>query len=265
MKASSSTPCSSGWASSRPPCRTPGSTRSRERPPPSSLTSAVRATGYSSPGHRSRAWWLGAVTGPLGLGLSIVSYAGQLSVGLVGDAHLVPDHDRLLALIDEEVGALRTPTASSSPPEPGADIPGAEVLVTSRAWPCSRSMPALERLPGDIERTASIERSLPGAPSVDQEHFPEREPPAAAGLTRTQCSSRGRPGEDGDEPTVEVIASSELATERGRASSRERGGSPWADLSARMPASSAYSIRNMGKCSATSWISRSDASALTPK
>ena len=59
------------------------------------------------------------VTGPLGLGLSIVSYAGQLSVGLASDTHLLPDHDRLLALLDDEIGALHTPTASSSPPESG--------------------------------------------------------------------------------------------------------------------------------------------------
>jgi diacylglycerol O-acyltransferase / wax synthase len=60
------------------------------------------------------------VTGPLGLGLSIVSYAGQLSVGLASDAHLLPDHDRLLALLDDEIGALHTTAASSSPPEPGS-------------------------------------------------------------------------------------------------------------------------------------------------
>ena len=45
------------------------------------------------------------VTGPLGLGLSIVSYAGQLSVGLVSDTHLLPDHGRLLALLDDEISA----------------------------------------------------------------------------------------------------------------------------------------------------------------
>ena len=67
------------------------------------------------------------VTGPLGLGLSIVSYAGQLSVGLASDAHLLPDHDRLLALLDGQIGALHTPTASSSPQSRGTDIPGAEV------------------------------------------------------------------------------------------------------------------------------------------
>jgi len=54
------------------------------------------------------------VTGPLGLGISIVSYAGQLSVGLASDARLVPDHGRLLALLEEEAGAMHPPAASSS-------------------------------------------------------------------------------------------------------------------------------------------------------
>ena len=85
-------------------------------------------TNVSGPRHRVQiagtpvagmAGWV-PVTGPLGLGLSIVSYAGQLSVGLASDAHLVPDHDRLLTLLDDEIGALNTPAASSSPPEPGS-------------------------------------------------------------------------------------------------------------------------------------------------
>ena len=85
-------------------------------------------TNVSGPPHRIQitgtpvagmAGWV-PVTGPLGLGLSIVSYAGQLLIGLASDTHLVPGHDRLLALLDEEVGALHTPTASSSPPEPGS-------------------------------------------------------------------------------------------------------------------------------------------------
>jgi diacylglycerol O-acyltransferase / wax synthase len=84
-------------------------------------------TNVSGPRHRVQiagtpvagmAGWV-PVTGPLGLGLSIVSYAGQLSVGLASDTRLIPDHDRLLALLDDEIGALHTPTASSSPPEPG--------------------------------------------------------------------------------------------------------------------------------------------------
>ena len=39
-------------------------------------------------------------------------------VGLAIDAHLLPDH--LLALLDDEVGALGTPTASSGRPETSA-------------------------------------------------------------------------------------------------------------------------------------------------
>ena len=85
-------------------------------------------TNVSGPPHRIQiagtpvagmAGWV-PVTGPLGLGLSIISYAGQLLIGLASDTHLVPGHDRLLALLDEEVGALHTTTASSSPPEPGS-------------------------------------------------------------------------------------------------------------------------------------------------
>ena len=72
--------------------------------------------------------WLSA-----GLGLSIVSYAGQLLVGLASDAHLLPDHDRLLALLDDEIGALQTTAASSSQPEPGAATRRRGAEVTSRA------------------------------------------------------------------------------------------------------------------------------------
>jgi diacylglycerol O-acyltransferase len=46
------------------------------------------------------------VTGPVGLGLSIFSYDGRLAVGLVSDAQLVPDADKLLAFLDEELGSF---------------------------------------------------------------------------------------------------------------------------------------------------------------
>lgn len=60
------------------------------------------------------------VTGPVGLGFSICSYAGQLSVALTSDTYLLPDRDRLLALLDDEVRALRAPAAPSGPPAPGS-------------------------------------------------------------------------------------------------------------------------------------------------
>ena len=70
----------------------------------------ARGTGYSSPGRPSRAssTWVPA-TGPVGLGFSAVSYAGQLTVGIASNAGLVPDHDRLVALIDAEISALARP------------------------------------------------------------------------------------------------------------------------------------------------------------
>jgi diacylglycerol O-acyltransferase len=43
------------------------------------------------------------VTGPVGLGLSIFSYDGQVSLGVVTDSQLVPDSDRLLALVQAEL------------------------------------------------------------------------------------------------------------------------------------------------------------------
>lgn len=51
------------------------------------------------------------VTGPVGLGLSIVSYAGQVAIGLASDAQLLPDRDRLLDLLDAELEPLRVRTA----------------------------------------------------------------------------------------------------------------------------------------------------------
>jgi diacylglycerol O-acyltransferase len=51
------------------------------------------------------------VTGPVGLGLSIYSYDGRLAVGMVSDAQLVADADKLLALLDDELDSLRASQA----------------------------------------------------------------------------------------------------------------------------------------------------------
>ena len=47
-------------------------------------------------------FWVPA-TGPIGLGLSIVSYAGRLRIGVIADTTLVPEPDRLLAALDAEL------------------------------------------------------------------------------------------------------------------------------------------------------------------
>jgi WS/DGAT/MGAT family acyltransferase len=46
-------------------------------------------------------------TGPVGVGLSICSYAGQLLLGVAVDEALVPDSDMLLAALGDEVAELR--------------------------------------------------------------------------------------------------------------------------------------------------------------
>lgn len=44
--------------------------------------------------------------GPVGVGVSFLSYAGRLRIGLATDAELVPDHDDLLRLLDLELARI---------------------------------------------------------------------------------------------------------------------------------------------------------------
>lgn len=46
-------------------------------------------------------------SGPVGVGLSVVSYAGQLNLGIMVDSQLVPDLERLRTLMNEELQNLR--------------------------------------------------------------------------------------------------------------------------------------------------------------
>jgi diacylglycerol O-acyltransferase / wax synthase len=46
-------------------------------------------------------------SGHLGLGVSILSYAGSVTVGIASDAGLVPDPEALVAALDEELATLR--------------------------------------------------------------------------------------------------------------------------------------------------------------
>jgi diacylglycerol O-acyltransferase len=45
-------------------------------------------------------------SGPVGIGVSMISYAGEITLGLMVDQALVPDVDRLCTLMNEELGAL---------------------------------------------------------------------------------------------------------------------------------------------------------------
>jgi diacylglycerol O-acyltransferase len=53
--------------------------------------------------------------GDMGFGVSIFSYAGEVTVGFSTDAHLIPDPDRLRELVLEEVGLL----LRGGDPQPG--------------------------------------------------------------------------------------------------------------------------------------------------
>ena len=46
------------------------------------------------------------MSGDQPLGIAIFSYDGAVSIGIAGDAALVPDPDRIAALIQEEYAAL---------------------------------------------------------------------------------------------------------------------------------------------------------------
>ena len=46
-------------------------------------------------------------SGHLGLGVSILSYAGHVTVGIASDAGLVPDPEALVAALDAELATLR--------------------------------------------------------------------------------------------------------------------------------------------------------------
>jgi WS/DGAT/MGAT family acyltransferase len=69
-------------------------------------------------GHRIRdiMFWA-PVSGRLGLGISVATYAGQVRVGVVGDAGLVPDPERIVELIEAELrGLLREVGMSKESP-----------------------------------------------------------------------------------------------------------------------------------------------------
>lgn len=52
----------------------------------------------------------------LGLGVSVFSYRGKLSLGVIGDAERLPDPQRIARLFEHEVAALLRHAASTAPP-----------------------------------------------------------------------------------------------------------------------------------------------------
>jgi WS/DGAT/MGAT family acyltransferase len=52
-------------------------------------------------------------TGPIGVGLSVCSYAGQLVLGVAVDTAVVPDSEQLLALLNDELDAVLSELATT--------------------------------------------------------------------------------------------------------------------------------------------------------
>ncbi len=63
-------------------------------------------------------------SGPVGVGLSFISYAGQVTIGLMVDALLVPDVARMRELLEDELaGVTADPLRGSAPGATGAHRP----------------------------------------------------------------------------------------------------------------------------------------------
>ncbi len=56
-----------------------------------------------------------AESGSLGLGVSIISYDGEIVIGLMTDVHLIPEAEPLLELVCGEVAALLDLLAAPAP------------------------------------------------------------------------------------------------------------------------------------------------------
>jgi WS/DGAT/MGAT family acyltransferase len=84
-------------------------------------------------------FWVPHPGNEIGMGISILSYAGQVSLGVMADARLVPDPDRVATLFEREFMALlrdarRTTAAARKPVAPAAG-PRLRVRRAIRAAP----------------------------------------------------------------------------------------------------------------------------------
>ena len=84
-------------------------------------------------------FWVPHPGNEMGMGASILSYAGQVSLGVMADARLVPDPDRVATLFEREFMSLwRDARRAAAAPKPAA---------TKRAAPAAGPRPRARRAP----------------------------------------------------------------------------------------------------------------------
>ena len=81
-------------------------------------------------------FWVPHPGNEMSMGVSILSYAGQVSLGVMADAHLVPDPERVATLFEREFMALRRdakPVPAATKPAAPAGAPRPRTRRASRA------------------------------------------------------------------------------------------------------------------------------------
>ena len=115
-------------------------------------------------------------SGGIGMGVSLLSYNGRIQFGVITDAGLVPDPDRIVGRFHDEFEKLMWLTLMSSWGEEAPDDPPATAAPESTKTPARRRKPAAGKSPGRAKiRQATPQPLIPAA---------SRSPPRSARAPR---------------------------------------------------------------------------------
>jgi hypothetical protein len=139
-------------------------------------------------------------SGRLGLGVSIISYAGQVQVGVATDCGLVPDPDTIVTHFQIEFDALfeLSKALERIPPEETPDKGISEIPSESIGEMISIVRDAIQKVDALIQQ-ASEAREVKAAPKETTpaaEPTPEQQPERCQALTKAgaQCKNRALSG-----------------------------------------------------------------------
>ncbi len=124
-------------------------------------------------------------SGQLGLGVSIISYADRVWLGVSTDAGLVPDPQRIISSFHEEFAELMELVHTVEGSNGAGPAPSGKAMAESKTATASKSAAA-----GDAAPVISVEElPAPPLPYMTQRCH-------AVTLTGTQCRNRAQPGSD---------------------------------------------------------------------